>query len=91
MKLGVINPWPNQADQGKFALTKSESDRMVFKVPSLRNVSSTGPYFHDGSVDTLEYAVNRMAYHQLGKDLSEEKMLSIANWLRTTRSADRAR
>ena len=91
MKLGVINPWPNQTDQGKFALTKSESDRMVFKVPSLRNVSSTGPYFHDGSVDTLEYAVNRMAYHQLGKDLSEEKMLSIANWLRTTRSADRAR
>ena len=42
MKLGLINPWPNQKDQGRFDLTKNEADKMFFKVPSLRNIALTG-------------------------------------------------
>lgn len=53
-KLGVVKAWPNQSDQGVYQLTKDDADRMVFKVPSLRNIKKTGPYFHDGSVATLE-------------------------------------
>jgi len=63
-KLGVVKPWPNQSDQGIYQLTKDDNDRMVFKVPSLRNIKKTGPYFHDGSVATLEDAIRNMAVHQ---------------------------
>lgn len=84
MKLGVVSPWPNQADQGKFDLTKEEADRMVFKVPSLRNVADTAPYFHDGSAQELTEAVRLMAHHQLGKDLTAEQTERIATWLHTT-------
>jgi cytochrome c peroxidase len=54
---------------------------MVFKVPSLRNVARTAPYFHDGSIEPLDTAVRMMAYHQLGVDLSESEARSIAAWL----------
>ena len=52
-KLGVVKPWANQTDEGLYQLTKDDNDKMVFKVPSLRNIEKTGPYFHDGSVATL--------------------------------------
>ena len=82
-KLGVLKPWPNQKDQGRFDLTKKEADKMFFKVPSLRNIAKTGPYFHDGSSDKLEDAVQRMAVHQLGKDLTKEERADIVAFLRS--------
>mgnify|MGYP001551463168 FL=1 len=80
-KAGFVKPWPNQKDQGRFDLTKQESDRMMFKVPSLRNVTKTGPYFHDGSVASLEEAVRMMGRYQLGKELSDADVKSIVVFL----------
>lgn len=84
MKVGVVHPWPNQSDLGRFEVTKNETDKMVFKVPSLRNVAVTGPYFHDGSVANLNAAVKMMAYYQLGKDLTDEEVGLIEAWLGST-------
>lgn len=80
-KLGLIKPWPNTKDQGRFEVTKQESDRMFFKVPALRDVTQTAPYFHDGSEPSLERAVQRMAEHQLGRELSGADAKSIVVWL----------
>lgn len=80
-KAGVVQPWPNQEDPGRAGVTKNDSDRMMFKVPTLRNITKTGPYFHDGSVKTLEQAVDMMGKHQLGIDLSKEEVASIVTWL----------
>lgn len=84
MKAGVVNPWPNQTDQGKFGVTGQEGDRMVFKVPSLRNSALTAPYFHDGSTKTLPEAVKMMAHHQLGRELTDQQAESISTWLGST-------
>jgi cytochrome c peroxidase len=80
-KVGAVEPWPNQRDAGRFEVTKDERDRMVFKVPTLRNVGKTGPYFHDGSGKTLPEAVQMMGRHQLGLELSETEIASITTWL----------
>ena len=80
-KLGVMKPWPVQIDQGRYQLTKEEIDKMVFKVPSLRNIKKTGPYFHDGSVPTLDLAVRNMAVHQRGVTLSDAQVKSIETWM----------
>jgi cytochrome c peroxidase len=80
-KAGIAAPWPNQKDQGRYEVTKLDSDRMLFKVPSLRNVAKTGPYFHDGSAATLEEAIEMMARHQIGEELSASDVKSIASWL----------
>jgi cytochrome c peroxidase len=82
-KLGLVKPWPEGTDQGRFALTKQDSDKMVFKVPGLRNVEKTAPYYHDGSVKTLDEAVAKMAEHQLGKPLAKEDVDSIVTFLKT--------
>ena len=61
-KVGLLKPYETtNSAQGRLAVTGQESDRMVFKVPTLRNVELTYPYFHDGSVQTLEEAVDLMA------------------------------
>lgn len=83
MKLGLVTPWPNDKDLGRFEVTKNEADKLVFKVPSLRNVEKTAPYFHDGSVATLPEAVKLMAKHQLGKELSDADTASIIAFLGT--------
>jgi cytochrome c peroxidase len=80
-KLGVVKPWPVQTDQGRYQVTKEETDKMVFKVPSLRNIKETGPYFHDGSVPTLDQAIRNMAVHQRGVTLSDAQVKSIEIWL----------
>lgn len=80
-KAGVVEPWPNQKDQGRYETTKQEVDRMMFKVPTLRNVAETAPYFHDGSIPTLEGAVKAMGRHQLGLQLSEPEVSAIVAWL----------
>lgn len=81
-KVGAVKPWPNQTDEGRFAETKAEADKMLFKVPSLRNVAETAPYFHDGSVASLEQAITMMGEHQLGRSISASDAASIATWLR---------
>jgi cytochrome c peroxidase len=80
-KLGLVIPWPDQKDQGRFEVTKKDEDKMMFKVPSLRNIAKTAPYYHDGSVATLPEAVKTMAKHQLGRDLSDDDVKSIATFL----------
>ena len=80
-KLGVTKPWPAQTDQGLYQLTKDENDKMVFKVPSLRNIKMTKPYFHDGSVATLDQAIRDMAVHQRGATLTDAQVKSIETWM----------
>lgn len=70
-------------DEGRFAETKNEADKYMFKVPSLRNVEKTGPYFHDGSVTDLEQAISIMADVNLNKKLSETEVRSIATFLKS--------
>lgn len=71
------------ADLGRFNVTGREEDRHVFKVPSLRNVAVTPPYFHDGSAATLEEAVFIMGRYQLGRELSAEDVRAIVAFLHT--------
>lgn len=82
-KLGLVKPFTDPADPGRYAVTRNENDRMYFKVPTLRNVSATGPYFHDGKVTTLEGALAMMAEYQTGKKLSAAEIDSIAVWLKS--------
>ena len=63
---------PTKADLGRYNVTGQEEDRYVFKVPGLRNVAVTAPYFHDGSAATLDQAIDVMGRYQLGRELSEE-------------------
>jgi cytochrome c peroxidase len=80
-KVGVMKPWPTQTDQGRYQVTKEDIDKMVFKVPSLRNITKTGPYFHDGSVPTLHQAIRNMADYQRGVELTEAQIRSIETWM----------
>lgn len=69
------------ADQGRFNVTGRESDRHVFKVPSLRMAASGGPYFHDGSALDLDTAVSVMARYQLGRDIPKQDVQKITQFL----------
>lgn len=80
-RAGAVEPWPNQADVGRATVTKNPADRMMFKVPTLRNITKTAPYFHDGSAKTLDQAVRMMGKHQLGLELSDSEVSSIVAWL----------
>lgn len=71
------------ADLGLFTFSAREEDRHVFRVPSLRNVALTAPYFHDASAATLEEAAAIMARYQLGRELNPEQAGQIAAFLRT--------
>lgn len=82
-KFGIFIQYPNQELLGLFDRTKREEDKMVFKVPSLRNVEKTAPYFHDGTMPALEQAVQFMAYYQLGKFLEEDTINDITAFLKT--------
>ncbi|ABS08663.1 cytochrome-c peroxidase [Shewanella baltica] len=82
MKMGLIKPFhTNNPAEGRIAVTGKEADKFVFKVPTLRNIELTYPYFHDGSVWTLEEAVNTMADIQLGQKLSDKENLEMVAFL----------
>lgn len=83
-KLGDEEPWPEDRSQdlGRFEVTHDDGDRLVFAVPQLRNVGRTAPYFHDGSVETLEEAVRLMGKHQLGEELTPDVVADVAAFLR---------
>jgi cytochrome c peroxidase len=72
-----------KADFGRFNVTGHDEDKFVFKVPGLRNVALTAPYFHDGSAKTLEAAVNTMAKYQLGRELSTKDVEQIVLFLQS--------
>lgn len=68
-------------DLGRYTLTENEKDKYIFKVPSLRNIEKTAPYFHDGGVGSLNESVKIMAKLQLNKDLTEEQAGEIVTFL----------
>lgn len=87
-KFGVVeNYWPKThsrvIDKGRIDVTKNAEDLYVFKVPSLRNVAMTPPYFHDGSVAELVDAVRIMGRVQLDSDLSDQDMAAIVAFLKS--------
>jgi len=79
-KLGLVKEWPSE-DLGRFEVTGNEADKYFFKVPSLRNIAETGPYLHDGSIETLEEITAKMAEYQLGRVLSDEEVASIVTFM----------
>ena len=74
-------------DTGRFVATKKEEDKYVYRVPMLRNVTRTAPYFHDGSVATIEQAVRVMAEVQLGKTLPSQDVADIVAFLESLTGA----
>ncbi|MGQ9425267.1 cytochrome-c peroxidase [Gilvimarinus sp. F26214L] len=83
-KMGMVKPYETDNEAiGRAAVTGNEAERFSFKVPTLRNVALTYPYFHDGSVWTLEEAVDTMAEIQLGRDLSDKEIGKIVAFLKT--------
>jgi cytochrome c peroxidase len=81
-KLGVAKPFPRSADPGREKVTKLASDQGVFKVPSLRNIEKTGPYFHDGATAGLDQAVRDMGEYQLGRTLTADETKQIVDFLK---------
>lgn len=71
------------ADNGRFSVTKKDSDKHKFKVPTLRNVALTFPYFHDGTKTDLKEVVKLMGRHQLGKELADRDVELIVKFLQT--------
>jgi cytochrome c peroxidase len=72
-----------EADRGRFNLTKDPQNMHEFRVPSLRNVALTAPYFHDGHAQTLEAAIAIMAKYQLGRPMPATDLDAIAAFLRS--------
>jgi len=81
-KIGVMSSYKSN-DFGRYIVTKDERDKYYFKVPSLRNVDITAPYFHDGKIKTLSEAVSLMAKYQIGFEISENEVKSIVAFLKT--------
>lgn len=83
-KMGVVEPYKTtNPSEGRYAVTKDEADRFSFKVPTLRNVELTYPYFHDGAAQTLGEAVEIMGRIQLGRKFSKEENSKIVAFLKT--------
>jgi cytochrome c peroxidase len=85
-RFGVVKQYwsetgSEKVDVGRFAITKKEEDRYVFRVPMLRNIAKTAPYFHDGSIDPLDRAVRIMASVQLGRMLDDATVATIVAFL----------
>lgn len=78
-RIGRISQVPDKLlkDKGRIAITNNDNDAYVFKVPSLRNINRTAPYFHNGSVATLEEAVRIMAAGQLGITLTDQDVSDL--------------
>jgi cytochrome c peroxidase len=83
-RFGIIEPYKtDNPAEGRYALTGKDADRFSFKVPTLRNVELTYPYFHDGQAATLEEAVDIMGRLQLGRTFSETENAQIVAFLKT--------
>ncbi len=83
-KMGLVEPYKTMSSaEGRSAVTGADADRFKFKVPTLRNVELTYPYFHDGEASTLEQAVDTMGRLQLGKHFSDDENAQIVAFLKT--------
>ncbi len=83
-KMGVVEPYQSTSPaEGRSAVTGKDADRFNFKVPTLRNVELTYPYFHDGEAETLTEAVDIMGRLQLGKKFTDEENAQIVAFLKT--------
>jgi cytochrome c peroxidase len=78
---GYVEKYQLTRDGGRFEVTKKEADRGMWKVPTLRNIMLTAPYFHNGSVRTLDEAVRVMAKTQLNHDLTDDEAADIVAFL----------
>ncbi|WP_076541579.1 cytochrome-c peroxidase [Shewanella sp. UCD-KL21] len=84
MKMGLIKPFhTDNPAEGRKGVTGKEADKFVFKVPTLRNIELTYPYFHDGSVWNLDEAVNTMADIQLGQKMSAKETAQMVEFLKS--------
>ncbi|TNE78015.1 MAG: cytochrome-c peroxidase [Gammaproteobacteria bacterium] len=83
-KMGIVEPYQTKNDAiGLAGVTGKDADRFKFKVPTLRNVEMTYPYFHDGEAETLTEAVDIMGRLQLGRKFSDEENAKIVAFLKT--------
>ena len=83
-RMGLVEPYKtDNPAEGRVAVTGADADRFNFKVPTLRNVELTYPYFHDGAADTLAEAVDTMGRIQLGKKFTPEENAKIVAFLKT--------
>ena len=83
-RMGVVAPYTTSNEaEGRMAVTGKDADRFNFKVPTLRNIELTYPYFHDGAADTLGQAVDTMGRIQLGKNFTQEENAKIVAFLKT--------
>ena len=83
-KFGLIFPYAwKEGVPDRYAVTRDPSDKNVYKVPTLRNIALTAPYFHDGSASTLKEALEKMAYHNLGFDLEAKEVEALEAFLNT--------
>ncbi|NPA66076.1 MAG: c-type cytochrome [Epsilonproteobacteria bacterium] len=83
-KIGIFKPYVNfRKFPDRFTITNDPFDKNVFKVPTLRNIELTAPYFHDGSQTTLKAAIQTMASYNLGIKLEEEELNAIESFLKT--------
>ncbi|MEJ2321578.1 MAG: cytochrome-c peroxidase [Gammaproteobacteria bacterium] len=83
-KMGVVEPYQtNNPVEGLAAVTGKDADRFRFKVPTLRNVEMTYPYFHDGEAETLTEAVDIMGRLQLGKKYTDDENAAIVAFLKS--------
>jgi cytochrome c peroxidase len=89
-KVGLINEYKTE-DKGRFNATKDEDDIGKFKVPSLRNIALTGPYFHHGKYQTLAEVVKLMAYLQLDKKLTDAEADALVAFLKTLTDKERVK
>lgn len=83
MKMGIVHPYPNKIDRGVAHVTGNPSDNYFFKVPSLRNILNTAPYFHDGASTTIEQAIIDTGWHQLGIKINDEEVEAIKLFFNT--------
>lgn len=81
MKTGLTAAYADTVDVGRSAITGNDADKYVFKVPTLRNVARTAPYFHDGKIADLPTAVSEMARLQLGRTLTPDEVRAITAFL----------
>ncbi len=87
-KMGLIKPYKNDKDFGRFDVTKNEADKFFFKVAMLRNITLTAPYFHDGAVESLDEAIKTMADINLGKNLTDDEIGNIKAFLKALTDKD---
>jgi cytochrome c peroxidase len=82
-KMGIVEPYKGKMSDGRAAVTGKDEDRFNFKVPTLRNVEMTYPYFHDGAANTLTEAVDVMGRLQLGKKFTKDENAKVVAFLKT--------